>query len=80
MFKPKQTHPKWYLWLYPYLLALRYNPKYFFLVIAGRKQIFGWHYEWEYLEDQQEDLYVSEALEKAKKKWSNSEIDKDNTN
>ncbi len=47
MFKPKPTHPKWYLWLYPYLWTLRYDPKYFFRIIIGRGN-WGWHYEWEY--------------------------------
>ncbi len=47
MFKPKPTHPKWYLWLYPYLIMLRYEPKYFFRFITGRALRPGWHYEWE---------------------------------
>ena len=79
MFKPKQTHPKWYLWLYPYLSMLRYDPKYFLLIITGRGN-WAWHYEWEHLENQQEDLYISEALMKAEKKWSSSKVDEDNTN
>ncbi len=40
MFKPKQSHPKWYLWM------LRHNPKYFFRFVTGREQRVGWHYEW----------------------------------
>lgn len=55
MFEPKQSHPKWYLWLYPYMLALRYNPKYFFRLVTGRAQIFGWHYEWENINTQSQD-------------------------
>jgi hypothetical protein len=76
MFTPKQSHPKWYLRLYPYLFFLRYKPKYFFRIITGRVN-WGWHYEWEHLENQQEDLYESEALEKAKKKWSDAKTEKD---
>ena len=49
MFKPKQTHPKWYLWLYPYLSFLRYDRKMFFRAITGRAN-FHWHYEWEKIE------------------------------
>lgn len=47
MFKPKQNHSKWYLWLYPYLFMLRHEPKYFFKSMIGRAN-WAWHYEWEY--------------------------------
>ena len=47
MLKPKQSHPKWYLWLYPYSWMLRHNSKCFFRFVTGREQRFSWHYEWE---------------------------------
>ena len=50
IFKPKQTHPRWYLWLYPHLWMLRHNPKHFFLTLIGRHS-WHWHaYEWEKVE------------------------------
>lgn len=50
IFKPKQTHPRWYLWLYPYLWILRHDPRLFFLTITGRGN-WTWHaYEWEKVE------------------------------
>ncbi len=53
MFKPKQTHPKWYLWLYPYLSFIRYDRKMFFRTITGREN-WHWHYEWENIGAQSE--------------------------
>ncbi len=53
MFKPKQTPPKWYLWLYPYFYFLRYNPKEVFHAITGRAN-WHWHYEWEKIGAQSE--------------------------
>jgi hypothetical protein len=46
MLESKQSHPRWYLWLYPYLWMLRHNRKYFFRIITGRVN-WAWHYEWE---------------------------------
>lgn len=67
MLTPKQSHPKWYLWLYPYLWTLRYDPKYFFLIIIGRGN-WGWHYEWEYplqqIDEPDKDSYKSVNLRK----------------
>lgn len=67
MFKPKQSHPRWYLWLYPYLSMLRHEPKYFFRVITGRGN-WGWHYEWEsplpQTDESDEDSYKSVNLRK----------------
>jgi hypothetical protein len=48
MFKPKQTHPKWYLRLYPYLWMLCHHPS---EVFRGN---WGWHYEWENIGAQSE--------------------------
>lgn len=52
IFKPKPTHPKWYLKLYPYLFILRYDPKLFFRTITFREN-WHWHYEWENIYEQQ---------------------------
>jgi len=57
--KSKPTHPKWYLWLYPYLSLLRHDPKYFFRVITGRGN-WAWHYEWEDIAAQAELNYEDE--------------------
>lgn len=58
MFEPKPTHPKWYLKLYPYLWMLTYSPK---SLLKGN---WGWHYEWEHSENEQEDLYISQTIGK----------------
>jgi hypothetical protein len=59
IFKPKQIHPKWYLWLYPQLWMVRHAPKIFFFTIIGQHD-WHWHgYEWEKIE------YVDIELDKA---------------
>ena len=47
MFEPKPHHPKWVLFLYPYLYLLLFDPKMFFLVVTKQKVSWGWHYSWE---------------------------------
>jgi hypothetical protein len=69
VFKPKQTHPKWYLRIYPHLWMLRHAPKIFFLTIIGRTD-WGWHgYEWEKIE------YVDVEWDKAHRQSASTKKD-----
>jgi len=46
MFEPKKHHPKWLLFLFPYLFFLRNDRRMLLKVLTGCVRFF-WHHSWE---------------------------------